>query len=171
MPSINAKVEDKGITLTWNKTANATEYIVLRRLGTASNWTTVGTTTQNTIVDSDVQNGIYYVYYVRAVNSKGQFASYDRNKCKTVFFNSSTTIPPVPTIRANVTNNGISVSWDKVPNASQYVVLRRIGTESNWTTVGTTTQNTIVDTNVQNGIYYVYYIRAINSAGEYGIYV
>ncbi len=170
IPTVTATVTANGVKVNWNKTANATKFVVMRRLGTSSVWETLTTTTGNTYTDGKVSNGLYYVYYIRALNANGQYAAYNKNNCRTIKFTSSSTIPAVPTIKATTGTNGITVKWGYTPNATKYVVMRRLGTSSVWETLTTTTGNTYTDGKVSNGLYYVYYVRALNASGQYAAY-
>ena len=153
-----------GINVTWGKVAGANKYVVLRRIGTESTWKTLCTTTGTSFLDKNVTPGIYYIYSIRAVNNTG-YSEYDVNKRITV----QRVVAPY-TKAANAVN-GINVSWGKVAGATKYVVLRRIGTESTWKTLCTTTGTSFLDKNVTPGIYYIYSIRAVNGTGysEYDI--
>ena len=163
-PYTNAKNALAGINVTWNKIAGANKYIVLRRIGTESTWTTLCTTTGTSFLDKNVTPGIYYLYSIRAVNNTG-YSEYDVNKRITV------QRVVAPYTKAANTNDGINVTWGKVAGANKYVVLRRIGTESTWTTLCTTTGTSFLDKNVTPGIYYLYSIRAVNNTGysEYDV--
>ena len=147
-----------GINVTWGKVAGATKYVVLRRIGTESTWKTLCTTTGTSFVDKNVKAGIYYIYSIRAVNGTG-YSAYDVNKRITV---QRVVAPYTKAVNAV---NGINVSWSKVTGANKYVVLRRIGTESTWKTLCTTTSISFLDGSVKPGIYYLYSIRAVNGTG------
>ena len=147
-----------GINVTWGKVAGATKYVVLRRIGTESTWKTLCTTTGTSFLDKNVKAGIYYLYSIRAVNSTG-YSAYDVNKRITV---QRVVAPYTKAVNAV---NGINVSWGKVAGATKYVVLRRIGTESTWKTLCTTTSTSFLDGSVKPGIYYLYSIRAVNGTG------
>ncbi len=85
------------------------------------------------------------------------------------------TIPQLKptTPKATTTNEigGVNVTWNNVAGATKYNVYRRQGGYSTWTLVGTTTGTTLLDKNVKSGIYYVYSVRAYNSAGQYSDFV
>ncbi len=147
-----------GINVTWGKVAGANKYVVLRRIGTESTWKTLCTTTGTSFVDKNVKAGIYYIYSIRAVNGTG-YSAYDVNKRITV------QRVVAPYTKATNAINGINVTWGKVTGATKYVVLRRIGTESTWKTLCTTTGTSFLDKNVTPGIYYIYSIRAVNGTG------
>ncbi len=163
-PYTKAKNALGGINVTWGKVAGANKYVVLRRIGTESTWKTLCTTTGTSFLDNNVTPGVYYIYSIRAVNNTG-YSEYDINKRITV----QRVVAPY-TKAANAVN-GINVTWNKVDGATKYVVLRRIGTESTWKTLCTTTSTSFLDKNVTTGVYYIYSIRAVNGTGysEYDV--
>jgi fibronectin type 3 domain-containing protein len=147
-----------GINVLWPKVAGASKYVVLRRIGTESTWKIIGETTSNKLLDTNVTEGIYYIYSVRAVNNSG-YSEYDINK--------RITVQRILTPLATATNlvNGVQVKWNAVTSATKYNVYRRTAGSSVWTLLGTTTGTSFNDKNVVNGTYYVYSIRAINGTG------
>jgi hypothetical protein len=159
-PTVKTTNSLAGINVSWNKIEGAVKYVVYKRLGTESTWEIVGTTENTTIEDtSTLKAGNYYVYSVRAYSFYGVLSNYDKTKTTTV----QRVIAPY-TKAANALD-GMSVTWGKVAGANKYVVLRRIGTESTWTTICTTTGTSYLDKNVKPGIYYIYSIRAVNNTG------
>ena len=155
-----------GIKVSWNAISGAVKYVVYKRLGTSSTWSIIATTTGTSYEDiGTLKAGKYYVYSVKAYNSAGKPSDYIKSNCATV----QRVVAPY-TKAANAIN-GINVTWGKVAGATKYVVLRRIGTESTWKTLCTTTGTSFLDKNVTPGIYYIYSIRAVNGTGysEYDI--
>ncbi len=81
------------------------------------------------------------------------------------------TKPATPKVETTNEIGGVQVTWNKVAGATKYVVFRRQGGYSTWVNVGTTTGNTLLDKNVKSGIFYIYSVRAYNSAGKYSDFV
>ncbi len=79
--------------------------------------------------------------------------------------------PITPKVSTTNEIGGVQVTWNKVAGATKYVVYRRQGGYNTWVNVGTTTGNTLLDKNVKSGIFYVYSVRAYNSAGKYSDFV
>ena len=158
-PKVATTNEINGINITWNAVEGAVKYNVYRRQGGSSNWILIGNTTGTSLADTNVKNGIYYVYSVRAYNSAEEYSDFDTTK--------TVTIQPVTAPVAVTTNitNGVQVKWSSVTGATKYNVYRRVGGSSSWILVGETTGTSIIDNSTTNGKYYVYSIRVINSTG------
>ncbi len=149
-----------GMNVTWNAVDGAVKYVVYKRLGTSSTWDIVATTTGLSYADNNTPlAGSYYIYSIKAYNSAGTPSDYVKANCATV----QRVIAPYT--KAVNASNGINVTWGKVAGANKYVVLRRIGTENTWKTIGETTGTSFLDKNVKAGIYYIYSIRAVNNTG------
>lgn len=148
-----------GISVTWSEVSGAVNYVVYRRAGGSSTWVKIGSTTELSMVDTSPKSGTYYLYSVRAYNSKGSYSAYDSTKTKLVQY----VLAPY-TIATNIVG-GVSIDWGSVGGASKYAVFRRRGGQSVWQLVETTTGNNVKDCDVQAGIYYAYSVRAINGTG------
>ena len=165
-PKVKAINTIAGMKVTWNAVDGAVKYALYKRLGTANSWTYVTTTTGTSYADNNTPlAGSYYVYTVKAYNSADMASDYIKANCASV----QRVVAPVT--KAVNKLNGINVTWNKVEGANKYVVLRRIGTESTWKTLCTTTDASFLDNNVTPGIYYIYSIRAVNNTGysEYDV--
>ena len=159
-PKVKVVNTINGMNVTWNSVPGAVKYALYKRLGTANSWTYVTTTTDTSYVDNNTPSaGSYYVYTVKAYNSDGVSSDYIKANCASV------QRVVAPYTYATNTSSGINVTWGKVAGANKYVVLRRIGTESTWKTLYTTTGTSFLDKNVKAGIYYLYSVRAVNNTG------
>ena len=77
-----------------------------------------------------------------------------------------------PKVKATNTLSGVSVTWNKVSGASKYVVYKRLGTSSTWDIISTTTGTSYEDKGtLAAGKYYVYSVKAYNSAGKPSDYI
>lgn len=108
----------------------------------------------------------WYIY-------EGDDVSYDCYVCEDCMyiFDYALSKPETPKVSAANAVGGITVSWNAVGGATKYNVYRRAGGSSTWVYVGATTGTSLYDKNVANGKYYVYSVRAYNSAGKYSDYV
>ena len=79
--------------------------------------------------------------------------------------------PATPKVATTNEIGGVNITWNAVDGAVKYQVYRRQGGSNTWTLVGTTTSTSLLDSNVSSGIYYVYSVRAYNSAGQYSDFI
>ena len=79
-------------------------------------------------------------------------------------------IPETPKASAANSVGGITVSWNEVEGASEYYVYRRTAGSSSWVLVGSTEETSLFDDGVSNNKFYVYSVRAYNSAGDHSPY-
>ena len=147
-----------GVNITWNAVTGATKYQVYRRQGGSNTWTLVGTTTSTSLLDKNVQSGIYYVYSVRAYNNAGQYSDFVSANTQTRKFMA---VPKLKGI-SNATN-GLYITWEPVAGVTNgYRVYRRGAGSTYWTYLGTTKNTYFTDTQVKNnsGEYYRYTVIA-----------
>ncbi len=88
-----------------------------------------------------------------------------------VVFNYDPLKPFAPKTTTTNEIGGVKVSWNKVDNATKYVVFRRQAGYKTWVNIGTTTGTTLLDKNVKSGVYYCYSVRAYGSTGKYSDFV
>lgn len=121
-------------------------YSYLARVTGASSWY---------YEDKTAQQGVIYTYTVRAY--KGTTLSWFESEGRTV----KRLAEPVLTV-ANAAS-GITVNWNSITGASGYLVYRKQANATSWTRIATiagNTKTTYTDTNVSNGVQYVYTVRA-----------
>ena len=162
-PNVTFANASNGIKVSWNKVDGATQYIVYSATYNAktkkwSGWTNRGKVTATTWTDKTVKSGTYYKYTVKAVN--GSYAS-------TFMATSGLLRLAQPTVKAAEAANGISVSWNKVAGAKNYVVYRSEyvdGAWTGWTKKGTLASSKLswIDTELAGGAKYRYTVKAVN---------
>jgi hypothetical protein len=143
---------DTGISLSWNSSAGATLYLILR------SGTQIGTSATTSYSDTGLAPSTFYSYTVIAQNAGGNSAASDSA--------GATTLPPpaIPVTPANLNASGasptqINLSWDTVSGASGYLVKR------NGVQIATTTAANYCDTGLGASTTCSYTIAAVNSAG------
>lgn len=145
---VNAIIDSRGLVITWTLVKNAESYDV----------------SINGIIQS-VQNNMFtvknplpdttYEYSVRAKNKDG---SSEFSNIKTI--RTQGIAPNVPNItKGTTTESSISLSWEKVINATEYEL------DFNGT-LKSTTDASVVFTNLEPNTYYVIKIRAKNKFGN-----
>ncbi|MBT8045161.1 MAG: hypothetical protein KJO79_09445 [Verrucomicrobiae bacterium] len=141
------------LMLDWGDTPEATEYIVFR------DGVQIGTTSNSDWLDTGLESSTEYCYTVKARNAAGESAA-TLEVCET-----TNDPPPSPAAPANLivessTSNSVSLQWDDVSGASQYVVYRDgveigFGNDSDW-----------IDFDLQPGTEYCYQVVARNAGGD-----
>ncbi len=149
---------ESGIKLTWNKPAGVYGYRVFY-LG-SDGWNRLGVSTTNSFIDTDVRSGNTYTYTIRCIDKNGNYISdYDKEGFKATFI-------ATPVIRsADITIDGVKLSWDTVKGAYGYRVFY-LGSDG-WKRLTTTTSSSVTDTDVRSGGTYTYTVRCIDENDNY----
>ena len=162
---VSATVEGTGITVTWQKAANAQTYTVYRKTPGAKKWTAIGKAIKGTQYrDAAVTPGTTYAYTVRGVASDGRSLSpsYDG---KGVSATVNKTPANVTLTAARAGADGITVTWCAANGAASYTVYRRIGT-AKWTIIANgVTETSYTDSKAQAGVAYDYTVRGRAASG------
>ena len=147
-----ATAADAQVSLTWNTSAGATSYQILR------NGVQVGTSATATYTDTGLTNGTAYSYTVKAFIG-GTLSS----ASSAVSATPVAAAPTAPTgLSATVGSAQIGLTWTAPAGADKYTVYR------NGTLLTTVTTPSYTDTGLTNGVTYSYYIVAFkqNSAAS-----
>jgi fibronectin type 3 domain-containing protein len=150
--------------VTWNASATASSYDVLRAPGGTSSFAVVGsglTTTQDD--DAGLSAGTAYSYVVRANNAAGTSANSSPAQ------NVTTAALPPTGLAGTDGNHKVKLSWTASTGATGYDVLRSTTLGVGYASVGTTTGAsavTFTDATALNGTTYYYIVRAVSSGSE-----
>ena len=143
-----------GFTIKWSAYEGAAKYRVFYHNGTK--WKTIADTASTTYAYNGLTDGVEYTLTVRALDEKGEFMSkYNTSGWKRTFY----AAPKL--ISAEVVDGTVEIKWNKISTDDCiYRVYKRSG--SAWTGIGSTTEDTYVDTNVEKGNTYYYTVRAFS---------
>lgn len=164
VPEVKIENASNGIKVSWSQDEDATGYTVYSSTYNAttkkwSAWKNRGTAaaTKSSWTDKTVSEGVTYRYTVRSVNGTNK-SNYKATSglCYVV----------APKVTVSITSTGLLAKWNKVNNATSYIVYRRAlvnGVWSSWVNLGSTKaeKNTWSDTSVQSGVTYRYTVRAV----------
>ena len=164
VPEVKIENASNGIKVSWSQDEDATGYTVYSSTYNAStkkwsSWKNRGTAaaTKSSWTDKTVTEGVTYRYTVRSVNGTNK-SNYKATGglCYVV----------APKVTVSITSTGLLAKWNKVNNATSYIVYRRAlvnGVWSSWVNLGSTKaeKNTWSDTSVQSGVTYRYTVRAV----------
>lgn len=142
------------ISLTWKGTYGATSYDIIK------NGVVIAIVNKLTYKDTDVLSGESYKYKIRANCENGGIYT---SKNKTIYYLDT----PVLSSATNA-QNGVSVKWESVNSAEEYIVYRKTA-NSSWTKVGKTTGVDFTDKTAKSGTKYFYTVVA-NSSGAKSSY-
>lgn len=153
-----------------SKVAGAKGYLIYRSTNNKK-FTLVKTTNSTSYTDLSLTSGKKYYYKVRAyriVNKKKVYSSYSISVSQTV------TLPKVSGVKLSLTNyNTLKISYNKIPNASGYVIYRSTNKSSGYAAIKTTTSLSYTNSSLAKSKTYYYKIRAyrtINGKKVYGKY-
>jgi len=147
-----------GVKVTFTSVANATGYVVERKVGTGS-WKTYspkitdngdGTMSFN---NTGLTTGKKYQYRVAAYTG-----TETKNIGVAITSSAITAVRATASVKAENVAGGIRITWSRVENGTGYILQRKVGTGS-WSTVKTVSDNSILsysDTNVTAGKKYTY---------------
>lgn len=152
--TINVK---DGLYFRWNEVEGATYYRIYKRTEN-SNWKFLANTTSPVYTDETAENGVEYIYTVRACKGSTFSAFYPGV--------AATHLSIVKIKSVSNSNNNLVVTWQKNPKADGYYLYRQTN-NGNWYRIadiknGNTTS--YVDKNVESGNIYRYRIRVFKGA-------
>lgn len=113
--------KDTDIQVTWNQTANVTQYVVFRKTGATGKWKEIGRTGDTSYTDTTPSYGTTYYYTVIGRNDSGRAESYDTTGL-------NVTTPRDDVTLRSATDTGLSrvkVTWEKKSDATGYRVYRK----------------------------------------------
>ena len=163
VPILNAiENVNGGVKLNWKSVDGAYKYRVYYK--GRNGWTKFAETTDTTAVDKIVKSGETYIYTVRALDENDNFVS-DFNHSGWQHTYIATLATPQITQLENTKEGIIKITWDKVDGAEYYRVFRR--DTDGWERVGTTSDTSITDANVEFGNTYIYTVRCVDGNDNY----
>jgi len=155
-------------TISWSDVENALGYKIYRRTQLSA-WSSpaVGSTAIPLFNDENLVNATPYFYVVSAVNSYGEGAwTYSEAPC------TPTDIKPYAPANVNAVsgNTQVSLSWNSVPSAAQYRVMRSTLSGGPYSTIAYPNTTSYIATNLLNNQPYYFVIQAMNSSNEWSAY-
>ncbi len=162
--NLTATPDDRAVALSWTAAANNGRRIIKyqhRRSGVG--WDDVpGGPAATKVTVSGLTNGVEYVFYVRAVSSAGSGA---RASVRAT----PASVPDAPSnLTATADDEIVVLTWvGAEDNGSPIIKYQHQRDGAPWKDVtGGATANSLAVTGLTNGVEYVFYVRAVNSAGN-----
>ncbi len=157
------KTAESYVTLSWNKVSGATHYVVYQYKG--GKWVKLKTVSTNSYTVKSLSGGKAYKFIVKAYSTKLKVYG-DASSA----FTARTLVGAAKGIKAvSRTASAIKLSWNKVPNATGYVVYRSTDGKT-WTRVGSTKTNSITAKGLKKNKQYHFKIRAYQTVSGKNVY-
>lgn len=163
--TLEHKLDKSDHILSWDKVDGADAYEVWRRVGSGS-YKLYQTTTKTSYTDTAITVGKRYYYSVKAISKNNEEAN-------SRLSNLVTDVGRLPTpanVKIKMTPEGLDVliSWDKVPGADYYQIVRTTLEQPEFYTVVDTTSRTHgMDLSAEDNTTYYYMVRAcVNQSSE-----
>lgn len=155
---IEYQLNKEDIVINWQKVAGAVGYEVYRKATGENDYTYVATVTEPGYTDTNVVDSNAYSYKVRSLTSledttKGSVLgeeSFDLVK-----------LPIAEDVKAELGGDNVTVSWEKIDLAEEYIVMRQDNNNGVWHEIGPVKAPTTkyVDRAVKSGKTYTYAIK------------
>jgi fibronectin type 3 domain-containing protein len=151
------------VSLNWTASAFATSYNVKSATTSGGPYTTIGTITGTSFVNTGLVNGTTYYFIVSALNYLGE--STDSSEA------SATPFPPQPPaapagVAATAGDGFVSLSWTASVAATGYYVKSATISGGPYATNANVTTTSFVSTNLTNGTTYYFVVSALNAYGQ-----
>ncbi len=165
------------VSISWDAVPGAEQYVILRSekpVSQGGEMSRLAVLSRTFYEDTPPDCGIIYYYWVRAVNADGAGKfGHDKGYCGTPV---PLDIPDTPSNIAasdGLYTDNVSISWDAVPGAEQYVILRSekpVSQGGEMSRLAVLSRTFYEDTPPDCGIIYYYWVRAVNAdgAGKFG---
>lgn len=150
------------ITLNWAAVKNAEKYEVYRSLSKSGLYTKKITTDELGCTDTSAKAGYTYYYKVRAVTADGTKGDYS-----SVVYRTCDCAAPVVKGGNNAATGKVTLTWDKVSGAKEYVVYRANYSNGTYTKMFTTKNTSYTNTTANAGYTYYYKVKAISYKTAY----
>ncbi|MBQ5783015.1 MAG: hypothetical protein IIV99_06500, partial [Oscillospiraceae bacterium] len=146
------------ICISWDAVDGAEKYYIYRAESKDGSYSFLASTTGTSAVNTEINAGETYYYYVRAVDENGKKSARSNIVARTCDL-----ARPVVTI-GNIASTGkIKISWNAVDGASKYVLYHSTtGKTGSWTAVNTT-KTSITHSSAKEGTTYYYKVKALHT--------
>ena len=150
------------IMLKWAAVKNAEKYEVYRSSSKGGLYTKKITTDELGCTDTSAKAGYTYYYKVRAVTADGTKGDYS-----SVVYRTCDCAAPVVKGGNNAATGKVTLTWDKVSGAKEYVVYRADYSNGTYTKMYTTKNTSYTNTTANAGYTYYYKVKAISYKTAY----
>ncbi len=150
------------IMLNWAAVRGAAKYEVYRSLTKYGPFVKMTSTDGTDCTDTSAKAGYTYYYKVRAVAADGTKGDYS-----SVVYRTCDCAAPVVKGGNNAATGKVTLTWDKVSGAKEYVVYRANYSNGTYTKMFTTKNTSYTNTTANAGYTYYYKVKAISYKTAY----
>ena len=150
------------IMLNWAAVRGAAKYEVYRSLTKYGPFVKMTSTDGTDCTDTSAKAGYTYYYKVRAVTADGTKGDYS-----SVVYRTCDCAAPVVKGGNNASTGKVTLTWDKVSGAKEYVVYRANYSNGTYTKMFTTKNTSYTNTSANAGYTYYYKVKAISYKTAY----
>lgn len=150
------------IMLNWAAVRGAAKYEVYRSLTKYGPFVKMTSTDGTGCTDTSAKAGYTYYYKVRAVTADGTKGDYS-----SVVYRTCDCAAPVVKGGNNAATGKVTLTWDKVSGAKEYVVYRANYSNGTYTKMFTTKNTSYTNTTANAGYTYYYKVKAISYKTAY----
>ena len=166
-----SSITETSVTLKWNKVTDATGYIIYKYDDTNKTWVKTAklpTNSTTTYIVSKLLSGTTYKFAVKAyktVNTYETISALYATVSATTKTTTVTVTPPdsIQSIwETKVADNSISLEWDKISDATGYILYQYDNTQKTWVRIVKTTTNSTTYTvsNLDSATTYKFAVKA-----------
>lgn len=150
---LQASVDGKTVSLTWQAVPDASSYIVQRSTD-GNTWTQIAEVSGTSYTDTNTNWNTSYYYRVLSKTSDG--VTSDPSNAVQV---TTSKIPAPTNLKASLNGTKVTLKWQPVEGASSYIVERSLDGKS-WSSIATVDSSSYVDQNTQQNTVYYYRVRS-----------
>lgn len=156
--SLTATAAGRNISITWSGSAGAASYVIQRSTD-GTNFSQIAEVMVTSYSDSVPNWNTVYYYRVLAKSESGLLSS----PSNTV----QVKIAPAPpaNLRASVSYNNVTLSWDSSDGAASYIVQRSSDRDGTWLDIGSTSQHSYTDSGLGWNLTFNYRVLAKSADG------
>jgi uncharacterized repeat protein (TIGR03803 family) len=157
-------VSPTSLTISWGAVPGATSYKVERALSQWGPFATIATTTATTYTDTGLTPGVSYYYRITAIIADGEGPPSE------IISGTPSSAPAAPlNLVAAAGDTQVSLTWTSLVGATGYNVKRALNSGGPYSTIGSPTGASYIDTGLTNGTTYYYVVTGATTAGETNI--
>ena len=151
-----------GITVTWQKAANAAKYYVYRKDAKNTGWKKLAEVSGTSYTDKTAEYGVQYTYTVKGIAADGKTAG----KYDSAGVSAMRAPAKVKLSKATGNADSITVTWTKTDGASKYYVYRKDTKNTEWQRLAEVSGTSYTDKTAAHGVRYTYTVKAIAADGK-----